>query len=331
MNFSDFQKLRDRTLHEPKGTLDCAATNLYAALAHLIPPDSSAPKATIHRCHLAGEWAQRFGFAREAESRALVSRGVRDSLALLFGHYAGRNARLWLPSDNYPVYGDLARAAQIAPQEFPTLPEPSWPDAAPWRESELLLVTNPLKPLGRWLTAHDIASLTAWLARSPQRRVILDAVYTFDTCFHPSTLALLATGQTILLHSLTKGWLHPRLFGTALVPEADVPALTPVFRAQPPPQANLARARELMGRHPEMPSAVSAELAAARERLVSMLPAQFPKSARALAPGYFHVIETGWSALLEKENVLGLPATVFGSPRENITILSALSFINRRT
>jgi len=191
-------------------------------------------------------------------------------------------------------------------------------------------VTNPLKPLGRWLTTRDVASLTAWLAHSPRRRVIIDAVYTFDTCFHPSTLSLLATGRAILLHSLTKGWLHPRLFGIALVPEADTLALAPVFRAQPPPQANLARARELMGRHSELPSAVSAELAAARERLFSALPAQFSKCACADAPGYFHAIEAGWSALLEKANVLGLPAAVFGSPREDITILSALSFINLR-
>jgi len=34
-----------------------------------------------------------------------------------------------------------------------------------------------------------------------------------------------------------------------------------------------------------------------------------------------------WSDLLENFNVLGLPATVFGSPHEDLTILSSLSFL----
>lgn len=327
MNFADFQKVREKVLHERPSVIDCAATNLYAGLARLIPPATPLPNDAVHRCHLAEAWGQHFAFPPEMARRSLVSCGVRDSLTLLFRYYSGKGARLWLPADNYPIYGELARAARLSSREFPTLPEPIWPDAGPVSEIEILLVTNPLKPLGRWLTAADVAALTAWLAADPQRRLVLDTVYTFDTRFHPTTVQLLATGQTILLHSLTKGWLHPRLFGVALVPERDASALSPVFRAHPPPQPNLIRARKLLACHADMPAAVAREITAARGRLMAVLPARLPSATAGEAPSYLMSIMGRWSDLLKDTNVLGLPATVFGSPREDITVLSSVSFL----
>jgi hypothetical protein len=159
MNFSDFQRFREKIMQERNGVLDCAATNLYASLARLIPPDTPAPEHTVHRCHLATEWGQHFGFSPETSRLAFVSCGVRDSLSRLFSYYKSTNARLWLPSDNYPVYGELARTAGLTPCEFPTIPVPVWPDSAPATGPELLVVTNPLKPLGRWLTQSDVATL----------------------------------------------------------------------------------------------------------------------------------------------------------------------------
>ena len=44
------------------------------------------------------------------------------------------------------------------------------------------------------------------------------------------------------------------------------------------------------------------------------------------APGYFMPVRAPWRDLLEHQNILGIPATAFGSAREDITILSTLSF-----
>lgn len=328
MNFTEFQALREKIRVERPGVIDCAATNLYSALARLIPPASAAPNHTVHRCHLATEWAQCFGFLPEVAKCAFVSSGVRDSLTLLFRYYAETKARLWLPADNYPVYGELARAAGLAAQEFLTLPAPVWPDAKSGTAIEVLVLTNPVKPLGRWLTTEDVTALTAWLAASPSRRLLLDAVYTFDLHFHPTTLQLVATGQTILLHSLAKGWLHPRLFGIAVVPESDARALAPIFRAQPPPQPSLARAQGLLSCYQEMPATVGTEIAAARTRLQSAVPTGICGLTAADVTGYFTPVLGRWSDLLEEANLLGLPATVFGSSREDLTILSSLSFLS---
>ncbi len=328
MNFAEFQVLRDRLLAERTGLIDCAATNLYAALARRIPPGLPTPDHPVHRCHLAAEWVESFGFAPETSRRALISCGVRDSLAQLFGFYATVGARVWLPADNYPVYAALAGAAGLSPREFVTLPAPVWPNEPPLGTSEILLVTNPLKPLGRWLTDGDVAALTRWLEAQPSRRLFLDAVYTFEARFHPTTHALLATGQTVLLHSLTKGWLHPRLFGVSFVPEADFAALSPVFRLRPPPQANLARARQLMQEHAGLPAVIARDLAAARGRLRDAVPEAIALDASTEdAPGYFAPIEGAWQSIFERTNVLGLPASVFGSARPDLTILSSLSFV----
>jgi aspartate/methionine/tyrosine aminotransferase len=326
VNFADFQNFRDRVLRERSHVLDCAATNLYGALPHLIPAPTPAPACTLHRRDLALEWTRRFGFPVERARHALVSDGVRDSLAHIFRHYAAENARLWLPADNYPVYHEIAHAAGLEPSSFPTLPEPDWPDGNPEAFTEILVVTNPLKPRGRWLTPCDMTALTAWLAAHPRRRLILDAVYTFDTLFHATTLQLLATGQTFLLHSLTKGWLHPRLFGIALAPADDAKALAPVFRAHPPPQLNLGRARAFLIDYAETPTAVAHELAAAHERMIATLPAGLPTPMATDATGYLFPITCHWLDLLNDFGILAIPATVFGSVRDDMSILSSLQF-----
>lgn len=327
MNFAAFQDYRKTLLHERSDVLDCAETNLYRVLARLALPPTPAAEKTVHRCHLAAEWLKCFALdADAAAGHALVSCGVRDSLALLFGHYAGQCARVWLPEDNYPVYANLAQTAGLASETFPTLPEPAWPGSAPSDECELLLVTNPMKPRGRWLSAVDVAFLKEWLAQSRRRRLLLDAVYTFATRFDAASLQLMATGQTILLHSLTKGWLHPQLFGIALVPVADAGTLTPLFRAHSPPQMNLARALEMLGRHDCMPSAVGAKLECGRERLLSVLPSDFPAFWHCDAPGYFMPVTGHWRKLLDVHRVLGIPASVFGSSRDDITLISNLPF-----
>lgn len=326
MNFAEFQQRREIILLERRDVLDCAETNLYRTLARLIPSATRQPEGTVHRCHLAAEWAKRFGLAAAA-LQAFCSCGVRDSLAILFRHFSAENVKLWLPSDNYPVYSELARAAGLTPTCFPTLPEPCWPANPPGAEPELLVVTNPLKPLGRWLDASDEDALLAWLAADSRRRLLLDVVYTFATEFHSSTLRLLATNQTILLHSLTKGWLHPRLFGIALVPESDVAALSPAFRTQPPPQPNLARARELLAHATEMPITVANELTSARERLLNALPTIHPMPQSEMASGYFTIVSGSAAEWLEKENILGIPVTAFGSLRTDLTILSSLRFV----
>jgi aspartate/methionine/tyrosine aminotransferase len=329
MNFTAFQLCRESLLRNQPSLIDCSASNLYAALqTFLLRLDSEEFLVAVHRCDPANAWTQQFDLPAQAASRALVSGGVRDSLTLLFGWLATRNALLWLPEDNYPVYNELARQGGLTVMTFPTLPEPLLPGQPCRNDIEVLLLTNPLKPLGRWLNDNEVEQLERWLAADCRRRLWIDAVYTWDCRFHDSTLRLLATGQTLLMHSLTKGWLQPRLFGVALVPEVDFVTLAPWFRAHPPTAGQLAIAQRLLRDHAALPGAVGAELQVRRQRLLAALPCDIELLSSLNAPGYFVPVRRHWKALLDLQGLLGLPASVFGSGRQDITILSSLGFIS---
>lgn len=166
------------------------------------------------------------------------------------------------------------------------------------------------------LTTEDVSVLVRWLAANPGRRLLLDAVYTFGIRFHESTMELVRGGQTILLHSLTKGWLRPKVFGVALVPPQDVDALAPVFRRESPSQANLAEAQFLISACRDLPERVAGTIETANRTLRSTF--VVPD-----AVGYFHPVARPWSRMLD-EGILGIPAAVFGSACADITILSSL-------
>lgn len=327
MKFSEFEAFRTELLSTRSDVLDCAETNIYRSLSHWAVPPTLKLETTVHRCDLAAEWVSYFGFKPAMAANALISCGVRDSLARLFTHYATERAQLWLPEDNYPVYAELATSAKLNFRLFQTLPEPSWPVVESTAGHELLLVTNPLKPRARWLNDSDVATLLAWLAKNPARRLLLDVVYTFATHLDTATLKLFNTNQTILLHSTTKGWLHPRLFGVALVPAQDVAKLKSMFRADAPVQQNLARAREMLGAHATIPEFIATQLVTAKAQLRNALPVNAPALWESDAPGYFTPVTAHWKDLLDKHRVLGIPATAFGSTQEHITILSSLNFL----
>lgn len=327
MTFDEFEARRTDFLSQNLGMLDCSQTNLYRAMSKLqAKEDGILTRAgTFDRSHLALQWTQYFGLERDASRRVLVSCGVRHSLELIFAHCAANGANVWLPSDNYPVYFKLAEAAGLSVRTFPTLPQPQWPDEGVLASAEYILITNPIKPLSRWLSESDLSTLKNWLAASPLRRLIIDAVYDFGGALHHGTCELMSEGQTILLHSLTKGWLSPRLFGVMLVPDQDVATWLPILRSNAPPQSHLSRAQHLMDKHGDMPSQVINSLAQSVQRMFTALPFGRDQCQASDAEGYFFPIHRSWESLFE-DQVLGLPASVFGSDQSDLTILTSLAF-----
>ena len=323
MTYAQFQSQRLQTLREQPTILDCSEMNLYASLARLVPVAPTTPSARVHRCDLALEWTELFGLPGNCAERAFISNGVRDSLARLFGCYARRGHSAWIPADCYPVFQDLANANKLEFREYVTFPRSVWPGDDGIPGPNILLAMNPLKPAGRWLTEQDVSALMRWLATNPSRRLLLDCVYTFGTRFHESTMELVRGGQTILLHSLTKGWLRPRIFGVALVPLRDVEMLAPVFRRASPSASNLAEARFLMSACRELPDKVASAIEAANRTLRSNILAKYDAVEMSNSVGYFHAIHRRWSRMLA-EGILGIPSAVFGSECSDITILSSL-------
>lgn len=253
------------------------------------------------------------------EARLLLGRGVRDLLRVLFQHFARENRVLHAPSDVYPVYHSLAASAGLTVHAFPTVPAPHLPAQAPGAAPEVLLLPDPLVPLGRFLSEEEGRTLEAWLAADPRRLVVIDAVYTFASRFSAVTERLLQTGQALLVHSLAKGHLTPELAGFALVPG---PVARAVETAEPLQLESTAlrQACFLLERHPELPQRVqdrfTEQWAHVRERL-GPTPFELPKT------GYFTTSSIGFEALLER-GWLAVPGSVFGPPEARWTAITCL-------
>lgn len=325
MTYREFQEFRVALLKERPDLIDAAETNPWRALAHLIPPVPTIRATHVHRCHLAEAWTRVFNLPSTWSRRALISAGVRHSLSLILPVIASRLQRLQLPVDVYPVYAQLAHAAGVITETFPTIPQLEVPESGDW-----LLLPNPLKPAGRWLDDRDVLRLKEWLAKEPDRRLLLDLVYTFGKQLHPSTRELLETGQTILLHSLSKGWLHAQVCGVALVPAPDQEALAPAFRNASMEMSHLRSAHHLLNNCEEYPEIVAAEIQRRRARMLQSVPSivadRLTHSNVLEAPGYLTAVQLNHQELLNRYRLLTAPLTIFGSPREDHCVMSCLAF-----
>ena len=323
MNYREFLDYRCGLRAEQPHLLDLGELNLWQVLNHLIPRLPAMTPVHHHRCHLAEKWAATFGAPAECAKRALVSQGVRSSLSLIFPVLRKLAAEVWLPADVYPVYGELATACDLPYSLFPTFPKLTLPE-----RGDCLLLPNPLKPLGRWLWSSEVAALLAWLKAKPHRRLLLDVVYTFGNDWHETTRALLDSGQCILLHSLSKGWLRPQVFGIALVPEVDWERFAPVFRMNSMAQENLQEAAWLLTDRRCLPDAVAAELKQMWIRLLEKLRPEIATIVAQRVDGevssYLVAVPWGAEELRAKEGILSIPATVFGSTHQDWSILSML-------
>jgi hypothetical protein len=329
MNFAEFQIWREEKVRTRLDALDCAETNLYRSLTALRPnPDKPADGRRIHRCDLARMWLRRYGFAESDSRGALVCRGVRHALNLIFGELARTNASVWMPGDVYPVYTELARAAGLKPLFFPTLPEPELPTQTSGASIEYLLAVNPWKPLGRFINEGEAEQILEWLNGSERRRVIVDCVYDLGTPLHPSTQKLAQTGRAIILHSVTKGWLWPKTFGVAWS-RGFSKELETAFRSDPPSQEQLYLGEKFLGDYAKVPEKVVGALEKRNLELLQHLPSAVAESLltnrETQNPGnYFFAVRVGNEELLAAHNVIAIPASAFGGNWGG-SILSSLS------
>jgi aspartate/methionine/tyrosine aminotransferase len=330
MRFEEFQDFRQRELTDSPSLVDAAETNVYRALAPMRPQPPTDTR-TVYRCDLARAWLRRYGLPQEWSRHALVCRGVRHGLGAVFQRLRAVQARLWLPSDVYPVYFELARAAGLEPASYPTLPTPALPGSPADDRPEYLLLANPSKPLGRYLSEAECAAVISWLRKSPHRRLLIDSVYDLGAPFAAGTRRLLDTGCAVLLHSVTKGWLWPRTFGVVLLdPErAEWAQWGEAFRADPPAPEQLGLADRLLTEHADTPRQVVDELAARAERLFRRLPGDvleaIPTASRTCPGNYFFPVAIPARTLRHEYGVLAMPVSTFGETDWPGSVLTSLA------
>jgi len=327
LDYETFTRLREDVLRERPKVLDLSDTAMARAMERYRPkPEALNLPDKAHRCHLAEDWLSLFGLPPEWRRRALVGKGVRDSLDRLFAWYARINVVIGLPGDVYPVYVKTAARHGLRATYYSAF---EGLDPAALESPDVILVCNPSKPRGSCLTEKELDGLLSWLKADGSRRVVIDAVYTFGTRFDATTQRLLETGQAWLLHSLSKGWAHPLVMGVALAPEKDMEkSVVSCFRDAPAAQDRLRMAHSLLREHGHFPDMMPSILTLAEARLRDELGSRNlkPMSVADPAPRYLFTVEGNWYHLLERHSVLAMPLSVFGLGRRDVSVVSSLGF-----
>ena len=329
MKFKEFLTFREQILRENPKIIDLGEIYLKKNLSYLSPKiDESNLQEKIHRCHLSENWLSLFDCPQEWKNRLFISEGVRHSLKLIFPILAEQNYTVYIPKDVYPVYSELAQTSGLQPRYFETIPIPIFPDIKCNNSQEVLLLPNPLKPLGRLLYKHEITALKQWLAAGEQRRLIVDTVYTFENKLAASSLDLFHTNQVIILHSLSKGWMAPQIFGVALFPETDIKIFGQAFRDNSPSNLNLFYARQFLTTYSEFPFILHKVLVEKWESTMEFVQDTYlGKNVNIHTDfhGYLTVVPISFKLLLQEFNILAIPVSVFGSDKEDWSAISTLA------
>jgi histidinol-phosphate/aromatic aminotransferase/cobyric acid decarboxylase-like protein len=300
MNHDAFLSTRERLKRERPGLLDCAELNVYRSLrAHFATIAPSTHTEAPYRCHLAERFLAHLELPADWKARTHVSHGVRRSLGALFGVFARDGLRVGVPSDVYPVYGQLAHDAGLVPIAFEQRPGP-----LPLEALDVVLLCEPAKPWGTQLDPTQRARLLDWRGLT-----LLDSAYATPPT--AGALQLVHAGKAMLLSSLSKGWLLPDHGGICVVPPAWFERTRAAFTSLNKDTDKLRIAYAALTEHADRPAQVAAVLAR-RARLLDELTTARPELKATRCNGYFSVSERRFDELLGL-GVLGVPASVFGS------------------
>lgn len=314
-----FVRMRPELLAGRPGLVDLSETNAYSSLAFL-SPRPLLREGRVHRCHLAQAWLRLWGLPEGHSGRALICEGVRSALALIGGRLAESGESILIPSDVYPAY---ARILSEAGTSFSIAEMGRGLRSAPLGPHRFLLLCEPSKPRGFPAGREELELVLSWLSEDRERRVVIDAVYADPSRPTEALSTFLRHPQAIVLHSLSKGWLSPRILGVALVPESDADRFSSSFRGASPSASSLAMGEALLNDFPDRPSLVRAFAEEANLRaddLLASLGFRMPGHGARDRGGivYLRTLDVPWTVLLER-GALALPAIVFGgSPASSV-------------
>lgn len=316
MNFIEWQAHRDKILekHSPL-RLDCL--NPFISMNFL--KESFSGAANVSSDQVLDLWAERMN-AQDLRGQTIATPGVRESLKALFGHFAETGKQMVLAEDIYPFYWQEATKAGLEPLSFKTLPSPDFEPLKDTSDNTALLITSPLSPLGRDLNEGEVAALKSWLDESIERTLILDTVYNYRRGFDASTRALYDHGQTVIAHSLSKAWLERGIFGALTLPERNQ---TPLEIFPEPSQASCNSAFSAL-EHQELLADIQQR---AFEKEWARLTPAIQKFAPDFTPpqnGYMAVVPANAVQVLNAHNTMIVPASVFGSSNDNLSVMTCL-------
>jgi hypothetical protein len=230
MEYQEYLSYRKNILDGNEEVIDAGDLNLYGKFPRVdtIFADTSGGHIgnNIHRCHLVEDFLRVYGLDgsrhNAVEKKHIsFSQGVRHSIEILMGFYSDRK---WLiAADNYPFYLTTAHEVGVDFKTFETLGKNGIEELRADEESDILLVTYPLKPSGERYSLQDWLRIRLWLSQNPARRIVLDAVYLTNLEAEDELFSLFhETKQAIILYSLSKAYAAPHVAGFTFSYDNDV-------------------------------------------------------------------------------------------------------------
>lgn len=232
------------------------------------------------------------------------SNGVRDSLSILVGIFAGH--RWMVPSDVYPKY--ISITDRVVEREFYELNKDN-PFGVCKDFEGILLTECPITPTGRVISKDEVDFLCEFVEKDGNY-VVIDTVYAYDFFTVSNRLwKLMKTNKVFVLHSLSKTYLCPEVLGINMVPQN----FNRFFESVTINQEGLNRVIEILTKYPRLP--IDQEVI-------------FRKSWSGFADtesqGYFRVFDKSFEQYLS-EGTLVVPYSVFGGARDKSVMTTLYS------
>ena len=245
-----------------------------------------------------------------------LTRGVRHSLSLIFSMFKERE--FYIPKDIYPRYFELAKENKV--KTFVTYPTLDWSALKDAKES-IILLTIPFTPLGREVGKNDIVEIIELQKRG--NIIVIDSVYDYNLNENFKKLEPLFKGNVIFLHSLSKTYFSPEVLGMAYMPLGYKFYFENTISNYEIKEVDYGRAYDILDQVPKLPHIQAQEFIKGFDVLAENTGLDVYNSKIA----YFTVIEEPFEELL-KNNILGIPASVFGSDSDDLTVLTGLFYLS---
>lgn len=316
MNYDEFLNYKKKLLEKQNYLINFSENNLYDYYPSKIKYDGSGHiNGVVYRCHLVEDWLNYYGLEQELKKHIGVSNGVRHSIETLANKF--KEKKFLIPEDVYPFYQKTLKNKNIKFEEYTTLGVKTLFNEIINKQADIMLLTDPLKPLGRDIFEKEYKKIEEWLIADKSRLLIVDGVYTLHNRLNNNILKLYReTNQVILLYSLSKAWCLPNHFGVSILPQNSIgQELREEYKLLEKNQEKLNYAYMALNKYKDTPHRLKTLLKEKREELEEFFIFNLPKSED--NPSYLFYSERSFEDCL-KDGILVIPASVFGGKRGSV-------------
>lgn len=319
MNYNEFLVKKENILNDNPDLINLAENNFYNYLPNNIEYDGSGHiNGIVYRCHLVEDWLNYYSLSAELKKNIGVSNGVRHSIETLVKEFS--NKKFMIPADVYPFYQKTLNDNKIEYSEYKTLNVESLFDDIEDEIADVMLLTDPLKPLGRDINKSEYLKISKWLSKDEKRILMVDSVYTIHNELNEFIFELYKkTNQVILMYSLSKSWCLPNHFGITIFPQNSLgQELREVYKKLDKNQDKLNLAYMALNKYKEKPSKIKNIIEQNHIKIKEYIDIEHSKSIK--NPSYMYYTKISFDEFLEK-GILVIPASVFGCKDGSIVSL----------